>query len=624
MYRHIRKALAEAIDGERARGYVQQIWELDRHNTFAHFARSAAYVVETMKRSGLKAEVEAFPADGRARFGDFLAPKAWDVEAATLDLIEPEERRLADFSAEPLSLVMGSSATPAGGVTTDLVRLQRGGAATAEVKGKIVFAPPSVEAALQRGALGIVTSHTNENLPTSLPYVNTFFAEPRIPHVHFVLSHQAGRHVADLLKAGPARVHADVRARLYDGVLPAAVGLIPGTTDEEVLVIGHLFEIGANDNASGVGLAVEVGTVLKRLIDEGALPQPRRGIRFLFSMEHKGFMAFLDRHRDVAERTVAGLNLDMVGEDQAVCRCALGLNRTFESNATFVDDFLLRLCEEILPRTVRWYERPGLMSDNLISDPVIDIPTPSFIQHPEPFYHSNADTIDKVDEGVLKHVGVVSGTYAYFLAQAGPTEGVWLAREVAVRGAARIRREVQARLTEIEPGESLVHGSDLRRLYRRVEYLRQREVHAVRSVQRLGLHGDHAYLNGLEREIEEVCAAETAGLKSYLTEGLNMRLGQVRRTRGGATEQEAAGLVPKRTTFGLVTFEGLTEAQRADCQWGAIYYAEVSALFFADGRRSILDIYHLAVEEGRIAKVTLGRLVAYFKFCEQLGHVEFV
>ena len=63
---------------------------------------------------------------------------------------------------------------------------------------------------------------------------------------------------------------------------------------------------------------------------------------------------------------------------------------------------------------------------------------------------------------------------------------------------------------------------------------------------------------------------------------------------------------------------------RDECQWGAIYYAEASALFFADGRRSVRDIYDLAVQEGRIGKVTLDRMVAYFTFLEKLGHVEFV
>jgi len=74
----------------------------------------------------------------------------------------------------------------------------------------------------------------------------------------------------------------------------------------------------------------------------------------------------------------------------------------------------------------------------------------------------------------------------------------------------------------------------------------------------------------------------------------------------------------------MVTFEGLTDEQQAECQWGAIYYAEAAVSFFADGRRSILDIFNLATEEGRIGKITLDRLIAYFKFCEKLGHVEFV
>ena len=166
MYTHIRQLLEAAIDGERAKGYVHQIWEFDRHNSFAYFAKSAAYVVETLRRSGLEAAVEEFPADGKTRFGDFLAPKAWDVDEATLDILEPEKRRIADWSAEPLTLFMGSSSTPEGGLTTELVRAPKTGNLEGhDFSGRIVFAPAHKDAVLARGALGVVTYHANEKLP---------------------------------------------------------------------------------------------------------------------------------------------------------------------------------------------------------------------------------------------------------------------------------------------------------------------------------------------------------------------------------------------------------------------------------------------------------------------------
>src|SRR5947209_14042950 len=74
--------------GERAHERVRQLHALDRWSSFDRYRETSLLCAEMLRAAGL-AEVErvAFPVDGRARFGDWIMPLAWDVEGATLDLL---------------------------------------------------------------------------------------------------------------------------------------------------------------------------------------------------------------------------------------------------------------------------------------------------------------------------------------------------------------------------------------------------------------------------------------------------------------------------------------------------------------------------------------------------------
>jgi len=67
-----------------------------------------------------------------------------------------------------------------------------------------------------------------------------------------------------------------------------------------------------------VAALIEAAATLARLIAEGSLPQPKRGIRFLWPPEMTGTYAWCAEHEAEIQRGrwIAGLNLDMVGADQ--------------------------------------------------------------------------------------------------------------------------------------------------------------------------------------------------------------------------------------------------------------------------------------------------------------------
>src|SRR5688572_24988205 len=293
---------------------VRTIWETDRWFTFPKFEETARNVAALMRRAGLEdVEIVNPPADGVTKAGFWTMPMAWDVKTGTLEIIEPqvapEQRILADFQKSPASLCMWSGPTPAGGVVTEVVLAGRN-LQGVDVKGKLVFGmgAGSKMAAVRAGALGLITDNTeNRDLVDERNWVNSFgdngwaFNKGDTPLVCFSITPRGSKFLRDLLAKGPVKVRANVDSRYYEGVYPYVTGIIKGTdgaNPEEVLSLGHLYEIGAHDNATGVAAIIGATETLTRLIKAGRLPRPKRTIRILAMGECYGTMSYIERNRE--------------------------------------------------------------------------------------------------------------------------------------------------------------------------------------------------------------------------------------------------------------------------------------------------------------------------------------
>ncbi|MEE4276156.1 MAG: M28 family peptidase [Thermoleophilia bacterium] len=100
--------------------------------------------------------------------------------------------------------------------------------------------------------------------------------------------------------------------------LRTLIAEIPGegpAAEERIPLLAHVQEPGACDNASGVGTQLEIARALVEMIDDEALPAPKRTFTFIWGAEL--MMAKLWKHDNKAafDATVAALVLDMVGED---------------------------------------------------------------------------------------------------------------------------------------------------------------------------------------------------------------------------------------------------------------------------------------------------------------------
>jgi hypothetical protein len=341
---------------------VSTIWNTDRWFTFPKFEETATNVADIMRRAGLEdVEIGRPPADGVAQGGFWTLPLAWDVNVGTLEIVEPvvpaNQRVLADYQTVPTSLCMWSGPTPAGGVVTEVV-LNPGNQPNVDLKGKLVLGG-SKAAVTRAGGLGLISENTeNPALADERGWVNSFgdngwsFTRGSTPVVCFSITPNGSKLLRSLLAKGPVKVRANVDSRYYDGVYPYVTGVIRGTDGanaEEVLSLGHLYEQGAHDNATGVAAIIGAAETINRLIKEGKLPRPKRTIRVLGMGECYGTNWYLDHNMARARRTIAAMNIDSPAGLQHLA----GTEHTWilnpHSATSYVDAFTLRLAEEYYP-----------------------------------------------------------------------------------------------------------------------------------------------------------------------------------------------------------------------------------------------------------------------------------
>ena len=227
------------------------------------------------------------------------------------------------------------------------------------------------------------------------------------------------------------RVRASIHSRFYTGSFEVVDAFIPGIPagrretlhatspraharqEQEILLVSHLChpQPGAHDNGSGAAALIETAATLARLIAGGSLLQPRRGIRFLWPPEMTGTFAWLAAHEAElrAGRWIAGLNLDMVGADQCQTGGSWELVGLPAAGAAFADHLLSWLREPFLDG-VRHRETPfsGGSDHYILADPTVGIPVPMLIHWPDRFYHTSADTPDRVSPDSLARSGALA------------------------------------------------------------------------------------------------------------------------------------------------------------------------------------------------------------------------
>ena len=401
----VRRNILDTAIIDRIISDISYLHESDRFFTSNAIAETCKRVEALMREAGLEDIVTyKFPADGKTSYGGWFMPVSWDAQEGILSEVMPDgtEKVFRKYTEEPCSLMLYSR--PADKKAFLALPEEE------DLKGKIVLNDkkfPSMRQALQwleKGAVGVISSVLGgdylyrqgyEYLRDACQWLNFV-----MPHWNkegdmfgFSITPAQGEEFRKRLENGEKiLLHADVRTNVHDkGFIPFVTGVLKGETAEEVAVGGHLFEYGANDNASGPATALAI----MRKIREKNIKR-KRTLRFYCCFEVRAMQALLNCGKEFfsTENILAGVDVDMVGKalDKVV---RTGGSRPF--NPTFADVLMNRIVEKH-GYIVRQDEVDFSPMDNLFCEPASgNVPFTNFLMITgEPDYHKSTDTPDRL------------------------------------------------------------------------------------------------------------------------------------------------------------------------------------------------------------------------------------
>lgn len=652
MYHDLLAALSAEVSGTAAKNLVARISQWHRIQASPMYREAAEWVHATLQGCGLATTLERFPArEGIQAWGEPMFQEWW-CDEATLHLIEADgsTQRLADYRAVPLSLMPRSAAAEG---EYEVVVIDGGDRAEDydghDVRGKLVLTrsmPMSAHPwAIERfGAAGLIFDGMRSvplvcppgDLQDDIMYASWWWWGGETRAFGFALSPRAGTELRRTIERrarrglAPVHVRAVVRSHFADGSIEAVTAYLPGQTDEQVLIVSHLCHPApfANDNASGAATTMETARALNTLIATGRLAQPRRGIRFLWVPEMTGTYAYLAAHEEQLSLTVAGLNLDMVGADQNQSGSSWLITRPSDAMPSFAPDLLEAIREgffgaahtfagqsefPLFRHSVTPYSNG---SDHyILGDPSVGIPAPLLIEWPDRFYHTTADTLDKLSPLALHRSGALAGTYAYFIANAGDRASAWLAREMTTRFEVRLARELQSAMTA-RLGGAAPEGPAWAQ---RVAFRLDRQEAALESLRRLDQGFDALPWRAVAQSIS---AAAWQRVRAILDDW--------HAADASTLDAAQARLIPVRRYRGPLNLRPhlrrLPVAER-EAAWSMLRqhsaFAELPAdvaLYWADGQRTLAQILDLV--ELEVGVRDPAGMANYFTLLARLGLIE--
>ncbi len=491
-------AIINEASGDRALQTVLEIVPYPRVRPASEYGKAHFRESEVMARLAREygfsnVEIESFTSGGRL----------WQASKAELWMTEPKLRKLYDFHDVAVAIASGSET---GDITAELVDVDNGGRpedyAGKDVAGKIVLGSAGASqlqrlAVFERGAVGVISYnpiHPEDIDQIGSQSIGGTPPEGRKVGFGWSVSPRMGRELKAILASGTrVTLRSIVESQTFDGEMEVVHAVIPGdgTTSQAIAISGHLYEgylkQGANDDASGCAVTLEMGRALLKLVAEGKLPKPKRTLHFLWVPEISGTTAWLNAHPEVTKTLIANLNFDMEGLSLAANGSYWVLHRTPDTFPTFLNDVgqnLMEVLSELNRERVRF--RSGgyaptlpIVSPNGTRDPFyikIDkhygasdhvvylnngIPSLMFITWPDRFYHSSKDVPQVLDPTQLKRVAVVGLGSAVVVANADEAMAARVAAETLGRGTERIgnaQRKGLSYLADVQSGSELLEA----------------------------------------------------------------------------------------------------------------------------------------------------------------------
>jgi hypothetical protein len=534
---HLFSVVRPAFSGDRALttvAFVEQRWRWPGNRGFDE---SIDHVAEQLRAAGYVEETSAQPND-RLTFRIEQRPMsnaAWEPLDASLAIVGTPAPLLR-FATNRNMLAVSSSSTPGDGVEAEVVSVGKGDNGAFDrvsLQGKIAFGDMPVgrlsSEARKRGAIGVLAyampAYTKpETHRTSIQF-SSISADSSAKTWGILLSYDAREALQRALAAGPVRVRVVTRSRFSASTERTVIADIGGSEkpNERFVFSAHVQEPGANDNASGVGAAVEMARVAASLVRAGTVV-PRRSITFIWGNEIASTRRYL-ADGDHAESVRWGVSLDMVGEDTEKTGGTFLIEKMPDPSAVwtrgddhhtewggdalrvdqltphFFNDFVLRRCLDQAAVT-GWVVRTNPFEGGSDHVPFLDARKPGllFWHFTDVYYHTDSDRLPNVSPRELANVGVSALVSALTLASADGATARALVGEVERAAIARL--DTEAALSRAELARGGDRGKETTILEAWTDWYRR----AIRTMSEIEVGGS-------SRETERAIAAADAAIQ---------------------------------------------------------------------------------------------------------------
>ena len=444
----IYRELAPRVEADAAMDLVSRMAPLWRVAGNPHFDQSLEWIEAQLSAAGIATRYETIES----------ASRGWEMREAVLRLDGPDGEIVLSREQDRVPLAINSFSTQPEGASFPVVDVGKGIDASdyqgKDVTGAVVLADGSIgsvwnEAVKGRGAAGVISTQIAaytrpETTPEVLQWGSIPF-DPENVSFGFKATPRAARRLRERLAGGAVRVHVRAETVFHRRPVRTLVAEIPGSRwpEDWVVLVAHVQEPGANDNASGSGTLLAAAVGMQRAIKEGAIPAPARTITMLWGDEIRASSAWIAADPLRAIRVVAMMSLDMTGEDTAKTGGTFLIEKGPDPSAiwdrpsdphtewgasevdpalvrgTFLNDLHLGVALR-RARDTDWVVRtnPYEGGSDHTSFSRVGVPALLNWHFTDRYYHTNLDTIDKVSAATMGHVAVVVGTTAMFAASA--------------------------------------------------------------------------------------------------------------------------------------------------------------------------------------------------------------
>ncbi|MGK0328180.1 M28 family peptidase [Polaribacter sp.] len=419
-----------------------------------------------------------------------LKKPTWEAVNALVS-INNEKEPLLQHASNRNMIALNSYSTPKEGILAEVIYIKDiKNIAKIDVKGKIVFAETSpsriYKAAIVAGkAAGIMTYNNPDYLQ---PEKNTTSIQFRsIPHdsIHkpwaIAMSFAAKERLKKSLEKGKTILNVKVETNIYPSEELTIIAEIKGNEKpkERLVFSAHVQEPGANDNATGVGVALEMASLTAKFVKQKKY-QPKRTLTFLWGDEIISTRRYVQEDAIRAKNIKWGISLDMVGEDTEKTGGTFLIEKMPDPSAIwtrgndkhtewggskmrldqmkphYLNDFLIDKFKAQGKRA-NWVVNTNPFEGGSDHVPFLreNIPSVLFWHFTDQFYHTDNDRIDKVSKTTLKNVGTSSLIAAYTLLNADEKTAKSIIVNLEKAAVHRLNEELKQSKIALNKGDSL-------------------------------------------------------------------------------------------------------------------------------------------------------------------------